>query len=91
MLNSYINSFHFWIGVSSERRNAELKRLNNTYLEVVSDKKTLHDSLDYMVETECYRWICNTTYSLSPKPIRSQRTYEKEPDENVVQDSVIKK
>lgn len=78
-----------FLGVTSERRNAEIKRLNQTYLDVVSTKKGLKESLDYMVETESYRWICRASYSLSPQPIRSQRNFELEEEEpSTVQDSV---
>ena len=82
--------FFFNIGVSSERRKAEIQRLNHTYLEVVSTKQTLRESFDYMVDTESYRWICRATYSLSPQPIRSQRNFELEEEEEptTVQDSV---
>ena len=77
-------------GVSSERRNAEVKRLNKTYLDVISTHKGLKESLNYMVDTESYRWICKATYSLDPKPIRSERNFEIEPEKEktFVQDSV---
>ena len=79
------------IGVSSERRNNEIKRLNQAYLEVVSSKEGLKESLDFMVATESYRWICKATYSLNPQPIRSQRICEIEPEKekSMVQDTVI--
>ena len=85
---SVYSKFH--VGVSSERREAEVKRLNQTYLDVVASKKTLNDSLDYMVDTESYRWICKATYSLSPKPLRSQRSFVEEDgtEKTTVQDSV---
>lgn len=78
----------YTLGVSRDRRNAEIKRLNNTYLDVISTKKGLKESLEYMVENESYRWICKATYSLSPKPIRSQRIFNVEPETSKVQDSV---
>lgn len=73
------------IGISSERRNAEIKRLNQTYLDVVNTKKELKASLHHMVDTESYRWICKATYSLDPQPIRSQRLFQ---SETTVPDSV---
>ena len=78
-------------GVSSQRRADEIKRLNQTYLEVVAEKKGLKESLHHMVETESYRWISKATYSLNPQPIRSQRTTELEPEAEAscIQDSVI--
>lgn len=68
-----------------------MKRLNKTYLEVIASKEGLKESYEYMVETESYRWICKATYSLSPKPIRSQRTFEIEPEKSKIPDSVKKK
>ena len=41
-----------------------------------------------MVETESYRWICKATYSLDPKPLRSERNFEVEQEQNFVPDSV---
>ena len=75
-------------GVSSERRNNEIKRLNQAYLETVATKNGLDECLDHMVQTESYRWICKATYSLCPEPIRSQRICDLEPEINTVQDSV---
>lgn len=63
--------------------------MNQTYLDVVAIKKGLKESLEHMVETESYRWICMATYSLSPKPLRSQRTLEKEQEPTTVNDSVV--
>ena len=76
----------FFPGVSSERRTKEIKRLNQTYLNVIDEEKGLDESLAHMVQTESYRWICKATYSLDPQPLRSQRIYEAERTE--VQDSV---
>ena len=81
--------FKNFVGVSSERRTNEIKRLNKSYLEVVATWKGLKESLDHMVETESYRWICRATYSLCPEPIRPNRTQEMDSDTNCVQDSVI--
>lgn len=77
-------------GVSSERRTNEMKRLNQAYLEVLNDRKGLAECLEYMVETESYRWICNATYSIDPKPLHSQRTVEVEPQTTIVEDTVQK-
>lgn len=73
--------FIFYVGITSERRNAEIKRLNKNYLDVIATRKGLKECLEYMVERESYRWLCKTTYSLSPKPIRSERIYEEEGEE----------
>lgn len=63
-----------------------MRRLNETYLKVIEEKKGIKESLDHMIETESYRWICNATYSLDPQPLRSQRNNEEET--TVVPDSV---
>lgn len=78
----------FFLGVSSERRANEIKRLNNTYLDVVALRKSLRDSLDYMVETESYRWIACTTYSLNPKPLRSDRNFDQSSETTFLEESV---
>lgn len=90
---AYKNRFSpYSLGVSSERRNSEIKRLNQTYLDVIASKKSLKESLEYMIATESYRWICNATYSLSPKPLRSQRSLRtKAEKKEVVADSVKKR
>ena len=82
---------YIFLGVSSERRTNELKRLNNTYLEVVASRTGLKECLDHMIETESYRWICKATYSINPQPIRSERNFERESQSETtfVQDSVI--
>lgn len=53
-------------------------------------KKELKACLQHMVDSESYRWICKATYSLDPQPIRSQRTFQIEEEQQItaVQDSV---
>ena len=75
--------------MSSERRTNEIKRLNQTYLDVVATRKSLKDSLDHMIDTESYRWICRATYSLDPKPLRSQRSFNMDNEPTFMADSVI--
>lgn len=75
--------------MTTERREKEIKRLNETYLEVVAERKCLKKSLEHMVDSESYRWICRATYSLSPKAVRSQRNFEMDSEPTFVQDSVI--
>ena len=77
---------YFSLGVSSERRGNEIKRLNNTYQQIISSRKGIKECLDYMVDTESYRWICRATYSLVPQTLRSERL---ETEKTFVQDSVI--
>lgn len=76
------------LGITSDRRDKEIKRLNQAYLDVVGRKKGLDECLDHMIETESYRWICKATYSLDPQPIRSQRNFEIEPEVSSIPDSV---
>ena len=74
--------------MSTDRRNAEIKRLNKAYLDVVATEKGLKESLEFMIRTESYRWIRKATYSMSPKPIRSQRNVQVESETSFVPDSV---
>ena len=78
----------YFIGVSSARREKEIKRLNQVYLDAVAVHKGLKETLQFMIDSESYRWICRATYSLSPEPLRP--CTERNSEENVVQDSVKK-
>lgn len=65
-----------------------MKRLNQAYLEAVATHNDLKECLAHMVNTESYRWICKATYSLDPKPIRSERNFDIEAEKTFVADSV---
>ena len=53
-----------FIGTSVKRRNDEIKRLNDLYVDIVRVKHTLQKCLKYMCQTEPYRMLKNWSYEM---------------------------
>ena len=59
-------------GVSRERSDKEIRRLNSVYQSIISHKKELDACLQHMITTESYRLLSKWTYELFPKPLRGR-------------------
>lgn len=67
-------------GTTSKRRNEEIKRLNNLYLDVVREKQTLQKSIKHLAQTESYRMLKDWTYDVSAAPIEGIQGSTGQPD-----------
>lgn len=59
----------YLIGTTAKRRNAEIKRLNDLYLEILPVKQTLQKCLKYMCQTEPNRMLRDWTYEMIAEPL----------------------
>ena len=62
------------LGTTARRRNDEVKRLNDLYVQSVPLKHTLQKCLKYLAQTEPYRMLKDWTYDMSTDPIEEDAT-----------------
>ena len=66
-----IYDFFFYLGTTGKRRNAEIKRLNELYVDILPDKKTIQKCLKYMCQTEPYKMLRDWSYEMIADPLTS--------------------
>ena len=64
-------TFFFFEGTTPKRRNAEIKRLNDVYNEIIPLKNTLTKCIKYLCQTEPYRMLKNWSYEIHADPLES--------------------
>lgn len=52
-----------------KRRNDEIKRLNELYIDIIPVKNTLQKCLKYLCQTEPYRMLKNWSYEMQADPL----------------------
>lgn len=58
------------LGVEQSRREQEVDRLNQSYIDVIGEKGDIKSCLSHLVSTESYRMLDGWSYSLNPKSLR---------------------
>ena len=62
--------FFYQTGTTLKRRNAEIRKLNDLYVEIVPKKLTLQKYLKHLCHTKPYRMLCDWSYENEPAQVQ---------------------
>lgn len=66
-----INNNFVFSGTTSKRRNKEVERLNELYLDILPLQRSVQKCLKYMCQTEPYRMLRDWSYEMLAEPLRN--------------------